>query len=171
MHERFQEEMDRQAMSLDGKVFDPPPVRCLNDIRRLLNDLDPRISIAQSTTISSEMKAEDEGGRQVTYRVSARADSHSKRAIVLKGMQFIKDRIALEERRRAAAQPVLVNGREMLPPTLAAADGITWVDPLIKRWFNAERDGLYLAWTVKEGRYLYDVFDHRLFRARQEAAE
>jgi len=170
MHEKFQEEMERQERRLDDQIFQPPVVRCLGDIKRLLVELDPGRTFAQTVPISSEMTAEDEQGHVVTYKVSAAADTQNKRSIILKGFEFIKSRVDLEERAKRDVQPVMVNGKAMMPaikPTLTAR---AWVDPLLERWFNATREGLRICWTVQEGKFVYDVFEHKLFRAKPAEA-
>lgn len=169
MHEKFQEEMERQERRLDERIFQSPTVSCLADIKRMLAELDPARMAVGSVPIAGEMVADNEEGQKVTYRVSAVTDVQDKRSIILKGFEFIRDRMGFEERSRRDVQPVVINGREMRPAIRPAAEARAWVDPLLERWFSATREGLKIVWKVKEGKFLYDPFTHKLFRAKEES--
>lgn len=156
--------MERQEQRLDNRIFQPPAVNSLADIKRLLFDLDPRHSIVQSIPIASELTGEDESGQNIRYRVSATTDAQTKRSIIIKGFEFIKSRLTVEQRARNDIKPLLVNGRSMAPVIKSSLNARAWVDQLIERWFNATRDGLNMCWVVPEGRYLYNVLEHKLYR-------
>ncbi len=111
------------------------------------------------------MIASDENGERKTYRVTAMADPTDKRSIVLKGFEFIKARTEFEAKSREL-DPVLVNGREMRPAIRPTISARAWIDPLLDRWFGATREGLLIVWVVKEGKFLYDPFTHKLFKAK-----
>ena len=118
-----------------------------------------------SLPISGEMIASDENGERKTYRVTAMADPTDKRSIVLKGFEFIRARTEFEAKSHEL-DPVLVNGREMRPAIRPTIEARAWIDPLLDRWFGATREGLLIVWTVKEGKFLYDPFTHKLFKAK-----
>lgn len=168
MHEKFQEEIERQERRLGEGIFQPPTVRCLADVKRILVELDPRNALAQTIPLTSELTAEDEHGRNVTYKVTAEAQTQTKRSIVLRGFEFIKARLDLEERTRNEVQPIMVNNKPMAPMVRTALAARAWVDPLLERWFGATREGMRICWVVQEGKFLYDPFEHKLFKVKQE---
>lgn len=165
MHEKFDEEMERQSRKLDERIFQSPTISSLADIRRVLMDLDPARAMKSSMPIAGEMIADDENGQRRTYRVTATADATDKRSIVLQGFEFIKGRTEFETKSREL-DPVMVNGREMRPAIRPTIEARAWVDPLLDRWFGATREGLFIVWVVKEGKFLYDPFIHKLFKAK-----
>src|SRR3974390_3364946 len=105
MHEKFDKEMERQTRRLDKKIFNPPTVTTLNDIKRVIAELDPRRAGPPAPPVSSRLVGEDQHGRRITYSVSAQTDQHSKRSIVVSGFEFIKSRLELEDKLRANTVP------------------------------------------------------------------
>lgn len=166
MHEELQAEMERQENRLDERIFQPPVVKYLSDIKRLLLELEPKSSSGHDVVISSSMIAEDANGRNVTYKLSAVTSDQSKRAMIVDGMKAVRARLELSNRVKSDVKPVVINGREMTPIVRPIAPAHCWVDDLLQRWFGATRDGLRICWDVEEGRFLYDIFEHKLFRAK-----
>lgn len=173
MHEnlRLEDEFERQERRLDDRIFQPPTVNTLSDIKRLLAELDPSRDIKQTVPLSSEMVAEDVDGNLVRYALNAKTEAQNKRSIVISGFEFIKSRAVLEDRAKNEVMPVMINGRPMSPAIRPAVAGHAWIDPLIKRWFNANREGLRMVWVIKEGKFLYDPFTNKLYRSKQTSEE
>lgn len=169
MHEKFYEEQDRQEVGrLDDKIFESPKIRTLNDIRRLVHELDPATTITQSVPISTELVGINEQEQQARYAVSASTQSQSKRDVLLRGFKLVKARQDLHAASKEREDPVLVNGREMSAPVIGNLDGFVYIDPLIERWLSAKREGLLICWELPEGKYKYDIFAHRLFKVKQD---
>lgn len=167
MHEKFYEEQERQeAGRLDDTIFQPPTVRTVNDIRRLVQELDPTTTITKSVPVTTQLAGLDKDNVLANYSVSAETKSQSKREILLSGFRLIKAKQDLGAIARERQDPVLVNGREMIAPVVGSTDGYVWVDPLIERWLSAKREGLLICWELPDGKYCYDLFAHRLFRKR-----
>lgn len=172
MHEKLYEEFERQEKKLDDRIFTPPTVNNLNDLKAALRELDPATALAQSIPISTELVggATDTEGREIQakYRVSSSTESQSKREILLNGFRLIKAKRDMVTTAKEKVDPVIVNGREMQAPVVDSVGAYMWVDPLIERWFNGYRDGLHICWDLPEGKYKYDIFEHRLFKVKKD---
>lgn len=167
MFTRLQEEMDRQEARLDDKIFDDYKINSIHDIQRILIELDPNKSVGADVPISTDMVAAGESDRLVHYSVSAPTESLSKRKILIDGFTILKARQDLVFKAKSNDNPVVVNGREMKSPITPSIAAYSSIDPLIKRWFGGYRDGLLICWDLPEGKIVYDIFSHRLFKAKE----
>ena len=138
-------------------------VRNLSDIQRVIVDFAPRDS-AVELHVSTVMRGEDETGKSVNIDVSATAKVKSRRETLIEGLDAIKRQCELSVNLHDDIQPIEVNGVLMSPPQLLSANPISWVDQLITRWFDAERDGLRIRWTIDKYYYFYDVYNNALTR-------
>jgi len=174
MQERIDQELERMARRRGLEIFQPPVIKSLLDIKRVLSDLDPsRYVSATDTTLQTELESIDEHGRARTYRVSATTKPQTKRSILLEGFNIIKARQQLRVKAESNVIPTVINGRTVRPALRLQVDSYLWVEPLLERWLSAYRDGLWICWNVRnpDGSgyvYRYDIFQHRLMRAPHE---
>lgn len=156
----------RNALRLDPSVLDPVVVHTYEDIRRVVNELDPKLNPAQVDVPISTLMNVTEDNKPITYRVEAKTRSRSKRDQLVEGLRIVRDRMAMDETIAASREPVEVNGREMKPATVGyRSEGSTWVDPLLKQWLGAKRQGWTVIWELSDGyTYKYDIFQHKLSR-------
>lgn len=153
-------------MSLDPSVLDPVVVTSYDEIRRVVNELDPKRNPVQVDIPVSTLMSVTEDNKPVTYRVEAQTRSRSKRDQLLEGLRIVRDRMAMDETIATTQETVEVNGREMKPATVGyRSEGSTWVDPLLKQWLGAKRHGYLVIWELSDGyTYRYDIFQHKLSR-------
>lgn len=157
----------RQSLRLDPvEMTKPANVKTYEDIRRILVDLDPRRNPQQSPLQLSAFMHSMEDSKDVTYRVEATTKSKSKRDIIIEGLDIIKSRMDAASRIAELQEGVEVNGVVMRQAPLGyKPEGSSWVDPLIKQWFGAFRDGIMLCWSLVDGfTYRYDIYQHKLSR-------
>lgn len=138
----------RNAKRLDSKIFSNKNPRTLDDLKRLLRELDPKLSQDQSITLNAEI-AED----GVATDVKAVATIKSKRSMLLFGFDKIKSIT------NSNKDEVL---EEFLSPVSIDIGGLHWLDQLIQRWFGAVREGLTIVWHLKDGTFKYDIYNHKL---------
>ncbi len=159
----------RKAMRLDpNQVLKPVEVKTIDDIKRIIIEYDPKrnqqaISIPISTILTTK-----DGDKDVAYRVEANTKSKSKRDLLIEGLDIIKARIASAEQIAELQESVEVNGVAMKPAALGyKTEGSSWVDPLIRQWMGAYRDGIMLCWKLDDGyTYRYDLYVNRLVRVK-----
>lgn len=157
----------RKALRLDpAKITKPPEVHTFDDIKRLVADLDPRKNPRQIDIPLSTTMAATEDGQNVTYRVETTTRSKSKRDILIDGLNIIKARMDAAEKIVELQEPIEVNGVLMKPAQLGyRSEGSTWVDPLLRQWLSAHRDGIMICWRLPDGyTYRYDIYQHKLTR-------
>ena len=159
-----------QAAASRNAVIAPVVVKTINDIKRLVAELNPdRNPVSVDIPLSTTIKVQEDN-RSVIYKVDAKTRSKSRRDILIEGLSIIKNRIDFSEKIKATSEPVEVNGVEMKPA--AFGDGVlgtSWVDSLIKQWFGGYRDGITICWTLNDGFvYKYDIWQHRLSRVSNE---
>lgn len=146
----------REELKLPKSILDPVRVNTLADIRRVLYEFDP--SRAISSNPIPIVAALNDGEKQ--YAASTVTKSKSKREYILEGMDLVR-RMAETETR--PGESVEINGREMTPAKLGnGLRGHMWVDPIIKQWMGAYRDGLDICWDIGGNHYAYDIFTHKL---------
>lgn len=161
------EEFERQAAGrLGPEIFNEVGVRSLIDIKRVLYELDPSRAIGSTdVALSTQIEAEDESGRMKKFAVKATAPSQSRRDILLAAFRILRERQQVNERYGREVAPVMVNGRPMRPALKDTTNSYMWVDPLLKRWLGATRQGTFICWDLGDYLYRYDIFSHRLTRA------
>lgn len=165
--EQLNQALARQQQRLSPRILDPVEVRSVEDIKRLVSQLDPDKNPKQSeipvgTTINV---LDDATGKEQRYNVSATTRSKSKRDMLIEGLDVIKSRIALENDNQDI--PVVeVNGKPMRTPVIGVGSkSRTWVDPLITQWLGGYRDGIYICWNLGDGFiYRYNIYEHKLVR-------
>ncbi len=158
----------REARRLDERILDPVEVHTIDDIKRVLAELDPSQHQNRESapiTLTTHMQGSDERGNSHLFQVKADTKSRSKREILLEGFGMLRRRLEAETQSESS-EPVEVNGRQMRPALVAGgASGMTWVDRLIDQWFGAKRDELFICWDIGDGyTYRYNIFEHRLTR-------
>ncbi len=157
----------RKALRLDPtQVLKPAEANNFDDIKRLVAEFDPKknprqIDIPLSTTMTAT-----EDNQNVTYRVEARTRSKSRRDILIEGLDVIKGRMESAARIAELQEEIEVNGVLMKPARLGyQTEGTSWVDPLIRQWLGAFRDGIMICWRLADGyTYRYDIYQHKLTR-------
>lgn len=157
----------RKALRLDpAQVTKPPEIRGFEDIKRLIADLDPRRNPRQHDIPLSTTMTSTEDNQNFTYRVETTTRSKSKRDMLVEGLDIIKARMAAAEQIAELQEPIEVNGVPMRPAPLGyRTEGTSWVDPLIKQWLAAFRDGIMICWKLSDGyTYRYDIYQHKLTR-------
>lgn len=165
--EQLDKALTRQQQRLSPSILDPVSVYSVEDIKRLVAQLDPsrnprQVEIAVDAIVAA---MDDTTGREQQYRVSAPTRSKSKRDILVEGLDIIKNRLASEPE-MANVQTVEVNGVPMKTPTIGTGSlGRTWVDPLITQWLGGYREGIYICWNLNDGFiYRYNIYEHKLTR-------
>lgn len=156
----------RNALRLDPSILKPVEVHSFEDIRRVVNELDPKRNPVQVDVPISTFMSVTEDNKSTTYKVDAKTRSKSKRDQLVEGLRIVKDRMDVRDTIAATQETIEVNGREMKPATLGyKAEGATWVDPLIKQWLGGHREGYIIVWALTDGyTYKYDIFQHKLSR-------
>lgn len=160
----------RQNMRLDPNLLKPAEAKGLDDIRRLLVEFDPsHLKVSREITISAIMEAKEDGKRNV-YSVDAKTKSKSRREMILEGMDVIKKQMAVTQIGLEKSDEVLeINGKVMKPASFVSnGANSSWIDPLIKQWLGAHREGLMICWNLDGYKYEYDIYNHKLSRSQNE---
>ena len=146
-------------------------VNNVEDIKRLVSQLDPKKNPAQRTIpVGAIVSAHDDAtGREQQYQVSAPTKSKSKRDMLIEGLDIIKTRMESEDR-YTNTTAVEVNGKPMRPASVGTGTlGKTWIDPLIKQWLGGYRNGVNICWDLGDGFvYKYDIYEHKLTRIEKD---
>jgi len=152
----------REAQRLSKNILDPVVVRNVQDIKRVVAELDPKKN-PQQENIEIATNLEFEGK---TYEVRANTKSRSKRDMLVDGLSIIQNRIDAQKEFEDIGQPVEINGVAMrnIPVGSGGASGRSWVDPLISQWTGGYRDGINICWDLDGFKYKYDIFEHKLTR-------
>ena len=148
----------------------PPVVRNLNDIRRIISEYDPVLSHDRvPVRLTTTLRGLDENDKLQTYRVTAETLSKTRRTILLEGFETIRRQAEIRKAINDQTEAIEVNGRLMFPPKLAETEVMVYIDPLIRRWMNGERRGTFICWDLVDGyTYKYDIFAHKLSRTKLE---
>lgn len=167
--EQLEKALARMAMKASPQSMAPPTVETVTDIKSLLTEFDPAENKpSPEIPLTTDMRVKDQTQGTKTYRLTSRTKSKSKRDILVEGFNILKSRLAMNEAIVDKFESVEINGREMKPA--AFGDGVTgtsWVDPLIRQWFNAHREGMMICWNLRDGyKYKYDLFEHKLTRVK-----
>ena len=171
MFTRLEEEKERQERRLGEEIFETPKISSIHDIRRVLVDLDPAKSVGRDIPITTEIIAPGEADQLMHYFVSAPTEAVSKRQMLLNGFAILKARNDLLKKAENEQTPILINNREMKSPVVSTVAAYSSIDPLIQRWLGGYRDGLLICWDLPEGKIAYDVFTHRLFKAKPNESQ
>lgn len=144
-------------------ILDPVEIRSLTDIKRILSEFDPsKNSIQKSIPIKADLQDDQK------YAVTADTTSRSKRDMLLAGFDIIKRQIKSQS--SSDIIPVNVDGVDMLPATTGNAENaLSWVDPLIKQWMGATREGMFICWDIDDEHYKYDIYAHKLTKVSYES--
>lgn len=165
--EQLDKALARQQQRLHPSILDPVSVRSIEDIKRLVAQLDPSRNTQQSEiAVGAVLSAIDyTTGTEQQYQVSAQTKSKSKRDILLEGLDIIKNRLAVEKE-MSSAPTININGTAMKLPTIGTSSlGRIWVDPLITQWLGGYREGIYICWNLNDGFiYRYNIYEHKLTR-------
>jgi len=159
----------RNSKRLNASILDPVKVESVDDIRRVLDELDPAKNKSQrNVNVATTMLSNDDG-KNVKYNVNANTKSKSKRDMLVEGFELIKKRVDVLESAKADTQVVLINGKEMKPASISTStDSHSWVDPLVKQWTGGNREGLFITWDINDGyKYKYEIFSHKFTRVKK----
>jgi|2_EtaG_2_1085320.scaffolds.fasta_scaffold00215_4 hypothetical protein len=155
----------RDARRLSKVILDPVEVRSVQDIKRVVADLDPKKN-PESHDIEIAAQMEVEGD---TYEVRANTKSRTKRDMLVDGIEVIKKRVEVSEKFAEAGEDVEINGIIMKPtPVGSGIEGRSWVDPLISQWTGGFRVGIHICWDLDGHRYKYNIFEHKLTRVKHD---
>ena len=163
--EQLDKALARQQQKLNPNILNPVEVHSIEDIKRLVAQLDPSANPRHSMVpIGATLTAQDNSGKSQTYSVSAPTRSKNKREMLIEGFDIIKTRIEAEQTTNTLE--VEVNGVAMKTPTLGTSSrSRTWIDPLIAQWLGGYRDGIYICWNLNDGFiYKYNIYEHKLTR-------
>lgn len=159
---------ERESRIIDPSTILKVKVRTIDDIRIVVSQLDPKyVKPANKADISTVINS-NEDGKNISYKVEATTTSKSIRDMVIEGLDIVKSHIISNE----SEEEIEINGRAMKPPRIG--DNVkakSWVDPLIKDFFDAYRDGLLLCWDIDGYKYRYDIYNHKLDRISKGVAE
>lgn len=150
---------DQEAARYEEK----PSIRSVDDIRRVLaehmNPTDPRNKQAIPVEVKAQINGS--GGK---FNVSSTAKTKSYRDIIIESLTLIRERMDAARSHAEDVPGVNVNGVDMKPAKLFALDGQMAVDPIIERLLGAKREGTALVWHLADGKFKYNVFEHKLTR-------
>lgn len=157
----------REKHRISPDAFNAVIVKTVDDIRKILAELDPaRVITASDIKLKTQMLA-TEDGQNNTYEVSAITKSKNKREYLLEGLNLIKRQMAALG--VSEDDTLEINGREVKPAKIGnTSKGCSLIDPMIKHWFGAYRDGLLICWNIDGYVYQYDVYEHKLARVQHE---
>ena len=161
--EELEKALARESNKLSRDIFQPKVVNNLNDIMRLLSELDPKHSIPSKEVQLATLMNSTDDGKNNTYKVTAVTKSKNKREILIDGLDLVKRQINAADHISKSMSPTEVNGIMMLPPKFGR-NGQVWVDPLIKQWLGGYRDGLDICWDIGPEQYRYNIYEHKLAR-------
>lgn len=154
----------REYQRLTPAIFEDASIKSVNDIRRVLSDLDPKRSVdAAQVNVKAEVVDVENSQR---FAVTAPTKSKSKREIILDGLNILKAQA--EATLNGKAKPIVLNGRIIQPPVIKSPQDM-WVDPIIKRWLGAYRKGLMVCWDLEGYTYMYDIWEHKLSRVQHDS--
>jgi hypothetical protein len=156
MSEHLSKARNRLKQRLPESILDPVEIRSLTDIKRILSEFDPAKNSAQK---SIPIKADLQDDKK--YAVTADTTSRSKRDMLLEGFEIMKRQI--KSQNKDDVVPVSVDGIDMLPANTGNAENaMSWIDPLIKQWMGATREGMFICWDIDGEHYKYDIYTHKL---------
>jgi len=157
---------ERESRRTTNTPFDPPTVKTMNDIKRVLAEFDPHQSAAQVVPVNAAVPVGVDG-RTTTFNLSTKTQSKSKRDLIIEGLQLVKKRIESADLVNSH-ETIEVNGVVMPSAKIGnGALGVTWVDQFIKRWMGAYRDGLMICWNLDGIVYKYNIFEHKLVKVTE----
>jgi len=169
--EQLDKALARQQQRLHPSILDPVSVHSVDDIKRLVAQLDPSRNPRQSEiSVGAVISAiDDTTGTEQQYQVSAATRSKSKRDMLIEGIDIIKNRLAIEKD-MPDMPTVAINGVAMKVPTIGTGSlGRIWVDPLITQWLGGYREGIYICWDLNDGFiYRYNIYEHKLTRVETQ---
>jgi len=171
MFEALEKAKLREAGRLTPEDLKPPEVRTLADIKRVVAEYDPDTARdGEEVLLKTTMQGLGDSDQPQTYQVSAVTRSKSRRTILLEGFDVLRRQAEAKDIINRQASPVVVNGRDMMPPRLPDDNGAVFVDPLIRQWMGGERRGMHICWDLSDGyTYRYDLVAHKLTRVGREA--
>jgi len=147
---------------------EPPQIRSVTDIQRILGEYSPSNRINQQhekIEISMDIEAIDERGQTRLVRVQSSRDAKNRRDTLVELFVVIKKRET--DKNIIEAKPKMsipVNGRDMVSPFAIRLDGSMPVDTFVKYYFGGYREGSLICWDLHDGKYLYDIIEHRLWK-------
>jgi hypothetical protein len=141
-------------------------VNTLSDIQAVVAQFGPNSDLKPQSIPIQTLLEESEDGNRVLYRVSSETKSKSRRSILIEGLDLIKKRLESPD---DEVESLEINGKLMKPATMKkSADGLTWVDPLIKQWTGGTRKNTLITWDIKDGyEYRYEIYTHSLTRIKR----
>lgn len=167
--ETLEKAIDRQNQRLNPSTFQPAEIHQVDDIRRVLAEIDPKNARPAPEIQLATLLNALEDGKNTTYRVTAATKSKSKRDMLIEGMDLIKRQISAADQIANMLEPTEVNGVLMKPPKFGQnGQGQSWIDPLISHWLGGRREGLLICWDLDGYKYQYDVYTHKLNRVKNE---
>ncbi len=169
MFSDLQKIYDREARKLSPDILKPTVVITVEDLKMVLSSMDPSKEVVSSdiqlgTTISAQNDSQ-----ATVYQVTAMTRSKSKREILIEGMDIVKRHIEAANKAIEEDAIIEINGRLMTPARIGGGEaGMTWIDPLIKHWLGAYREGLMICWDIGGYQYQYDIYAHKLARTLKD---
>ena len=147
----------REKRRLDTSILKPTTVHSLNDIRRVVDELNPlRQKSADSAPIYVTINEEDGS----IAKLSTTTRSKTRREHLIEGMDVVKKQMAIDQ---SADYSIEINGHPVKPAGVGSRGGGSyWVDPILKQWLGAYRDGLLICWNLDGKVYQYDIYEHKL---------
>lgn len=148
--------LERERRRLDPSILNPPVINSLNDIRRIVDELNPaRQKESNSSAIYVTVKEEDGS----VAKLSTTTRSKTRREHLIEGMDLVKKQMSIDE----DGEAIEINGHLVKPANVGSRGaGAYWVDPILKQWLGAYRDGLMICWDVGGKTYQYDIYSHKL---------
>ena len=152
--------------------FESVDVKTLADIKRVIGQFEPHARLnakLDDVVLSADMTGTDPTNKSQKFHVSATTKTNSLRDVIIEGLNVVKRREDTATKTVDKAIPVLVDGKEMKPPSLIAEHNFMAIDPVITRTLGGYRHGHFVQWDLADGyTYRYDMFEHRLSRFKTE---
>lgn len=150
-HGGFDQFASREQKRLDDTILNDLVVKSLDDIKRVIANLNNRPEhavVEVKSNIDSSI-------------VTASTKSRSPYSIIYEGLLAIKNKDFSVEDTSILVNGISVSGSKIRKPSEA------WnsVDQYIKRYAGGKRDGYLILWELGEYKYRYDIFTHKLTKS------
>lgn len=139
----------------------PLTIKTLDDVRKIVRELDPNLNSGRSTSTVKASIDVIESGQSKKYDVKTTVKSQSKRDMLMVGFEILRERIKLKD--ITVAEPVTVNGVPLHTVNLNNTIlELKWLDGLVTELTGGYRKDMNICWKIGNSTYFYDIFNHIL---------
>lgn len=159
----LEQAIERERRRLDASILNPPNIRSLNDIKKVIDEFNPNKQKPSSSSFVTAV-IKEEGDKIANLHTNT--VSKSRREHLIEGFELIKKHQSVAE---TSGSPIEINGKQVFPPAIGLkGSGSYWVDPIIRQWLGAYREGLLICWDLDGKTYQYDIYNHKLVAITKE---